>query len=219
MQTSKIKNGIIVLLLACICILTTCEFLKPSAQEITPLQDTLFLNQWRGEKKAKLEVIASYENKITRLQNEKDSLQNVVSESKKSISAYRFKAKHFEGQLRETIAKVVQKDTLNSDSISPILDSLIVVHDQSDTACDTTIQVLETIVANCDSSMLFQRQVVGNLRDLNTEQEIRNKYLTNQLNIAFKNQRKKNRQNKVLAGGILILTGITTSLLLTQTLR
>jgi hypothetical protein len=219
MQASKVKNGIIALLLACIGILTTCEYLKPSTQEITPLQDTLFLSQWRREKKAKLEMIAGYESKITKLQHERDSLQNLVGESKKTTSAYRFKAKQFERQLKEAIVNVVQKDSLGTDSISPILDSLIVVHDQSDNACDTTIQLLETIVANCDSSILFQRQIEGNLRYLNTEAELRNKYLTDQLNIAFKSQRKKSRQNKILAGGILLLSGITTSMLLTQTLK
>lgn len=219
MQTSKIKNGIIVILLACIGFLATCEFAKPPVNEVIPLQDTIFLSQWRREKQEKIERIAEYEKELTRLQRDNDSMQILVSESKQSISAYRFKAKHFQKQLKQAISNVLPMDSLQSDTISPILDSLIVSQEQSDTACDQTINVLETIVANRDSSILFQKGIENSLRDLNKEQELQNQVLTQKLNLAFKNQRKINRQNKILAGGIFILSGITTSLFLIQSLK
>ena len=220
METSKIKNGIIVLLFICIGIFATCEFTKQLQQTADPTsQDTLFLSQWRREKQEKLDLIATYEKELTRLQHDNDSMQVLVTQTKTITSAYRFKAKHFEQQLREAIASVVPKDSLTVDSISPILDSLIIAHNQSDTACDVTINVLEMMVASRDSSILFHKQIENNLRDIQKEQELRNKYLTDQLNTAFKSQKKKSRQNKLLAGGLLILSGITTSLLLTQSLK
>lgn len=219
MQTSKIKNGIIVALIACVCFLATCEFSKAPESEATISQDTLFLSQWRREKQEKLNLIASYEEEITRLQHDNDSMQVLVTETKTSMSAHRFKARQLQQQLKEAITLTVSKDSLTADTLTPILDSLIIAHDQSDTACDTTIHILETMVANRDSSIVFHKQIEGNLRDLNKEQELRNQILTDQLNLAFKIQKKKSRQNKILAGGILILSGITTSLLLTQSLK
>jgi hypothetical protein len=219
MQNLKIKNGIIIALLGCIILLTTCEFSKPNTGEDIPFQDTLFLNQWRREKQAKLDLIVSYENKVSQLQHDVDSLKQVASEGKKSISAYRFKAKHFQQQLKQSIELVIVKDSLTQDSILPIFDSLMVSQDQSNSACDTTINALESIVAKRDSSLEFQKQISVNLRDINKEQELRNLQLTSQLNLSFKNQRKKSRQNKILAGGLLILSGITTSLLITQSLK
>src|SRR5688572_4452761 len=107
MQTSKIKTGIIAALLICIAFLTTCEFSKPPASESTPLQDTIFLSQWRREKQEKLDIIASYEKELTRLQHDNDSMQVLVTETKTTIATYRFKAKHFQQQLREAIAKAL----------------------------------------------------------------------------------------------------------------
>lgn len=219
MQNSKIKNGIIILLLVCVGILSTCEFSRPLANFTTDLQDTIFLSQWRREKKQKLELIASYEKTITRLENEKDSLKSLVVESKKTTSAYRFKAKQFQQQLKNAIVQAIPIDSLKPDTVTQILDSLIITQAQGDLACDSTINTLETILANRDSSMFFQKQIETNLRDLNKEQELRNQILTEQLNLNYKNQRKKTRQNKILAGGILILSGITTSLLFTQALK
>jgi hypothetical protein len=100
-----------------------------------------------------------------------------------------------------------------------LLDSLINSQTRSDTACDQTIAALENSLANSDSSLLFQKQIEYNLRDLGKEQELRNEYLNEQLKIAFKAQKKKTRQNKLLKAGILILTGITTSLFITQSLK
>lgn len=216
MKTETIKTGIIAVLFLCAAFLATCEFSRPPVVETTPLQDTIFLSQWRREKKEKLDLIASYESKLSRLQHKRDSLQTLVSVSKTSISGYRLQAKQFENRLKVAIAVVATKDITVNDSIGPILDSVLIAHVQSDAACDTTIHLLETLVANRDSSLIFQKQIETNLRDLNKEQELRTQTLTEQLNLAFKVQRKKSRQNKVLAGGILILSGITTSLLLTN---
>lgn len=220
MKTESIKTGIIILLLACVGLLSTCEFSKSPLPETTPLQDTIFLSQWRREKQEKLDMIASYEKELWRLQHDNDSMQVLVTQTKLNISAYRFKAKHFEKQLKTAITSMVAKDTsLAEDTISPILDSLILVRDSSDFACDSTINLLENLVANRDSSILFHKQIEKDLRDLNKEQELRNEFLTQQLNLAFKNQRKKARQNKILAGGLLILSGITTSILITNSLK
>ncbi len=220
MKTEKIKTAIIILLLACTALLATCEFSKEPVLENSTLQDTIFLSQWRREKQEKLDIIASYEKELGRLQHDNDSMQVLVTQTKLTVSAYRFKANHFETQLKTAITNLVSKDTtLSTDTISPILDSLILTRDSSDAACDSTINLLENMVANRDSSVLFHRGVEENLRDLGKEQELRNQILTEQLNLAYKNQRKKARQNKILAGGLLILSGITTSILFTNSLK
>ena len=220
METSKIKTVIIALLFICIGIFATCEFTKQVQSAANPeTPDTLFLSQWRREKQAKLDIVSYYEKELTRLQRDNDSMQVLVTESKKAVSAYRFKAKHFQQELKQAIALVIPKDSLGKDTLSPILDSLIVYQQQSDTACDETITVLETMVANRDSSLLFHKQIEYNLREVQKDQELRTNYLTEQLNTAFKSQKKKSRQNKLLTGGILILSGFTSSILITQRLK
>lgn len=219
MEGIKVKNGIIAALLICIALLGTCEFIQSPQPEQAPLQDTLFLSQWRREKKEKLEAIVKYENKLSDLQNLNDSLRTIVTEKKKSLSAYRLKTKYLQEELKQAITSLDTSYFKAGDSLSPLLDSLIVEQQFSDTACDQTIHALENVVANRDSSLVFHKLVENNFRELQKQQELANQYLTNQLNTAFKNQRKKSRQNKLLAGGLLILSGITTSLLLTQSLK
>ncbi len=226
MKTENIKTGIIILLVALTGLLVTCDFSKPVPSEPTTLQDTIFLTQWRREKQEKLDMIASYEKELWRLQHDNDSMQVLVTQTKLSVSAYRSKAKQFEGQLKTAITSLVKNVTIASkdsllpaDTISPILDSLVIARDNSDQACDSTIVLLESMVANRDSSLVLHKQAEDNLRELNKDEELRNQFLTQQLNRAYKTQRKKARQHKVLAGSLLILSGITTSLLFTNALK
>ncbi len=219
MEGFKIKNEIIAVVLICIAVLGTCEFIQSPKSEQVPLQDTLFLSQWRREKKEKLEAIVKYEKKLSELRNANDSLRTIVTEKKKSLSAYRLKTKYLQEELKQAITNLDTSYFKAGDSLSPLLDSLTNLQNLSDTACDQTIHALENVVANRDSSLIFHKLVENNFRELQKEQELANQYLTNQLNTAFKNQRKKSRQNKLLSGGLLILSGITTSLLLTQSLK
>lgn len=220
METSKIKTAIIVVLFICLGIFATCEFTKQVQLTSEPiLQDTIFLSQWRKEKQEKLDLITYYEKELTRLQKDNDSMQVLVSESKKAVSAYRFKANYFGKELKEAIGRTTPKDSLGKDTLSPILDSLLVSQNQSDSACDATIQILENSLANRDSSLLFHKQVEFNLKEIQKDQELKSDYLTEQLNNALKSHQKKSRQNKLLKGGILILSGITTSLIITQRLK
>lgn len=214
METSKIKNWIIICLITCVAFLATCEFSKNDSASNPITQDTLFLSQYRQEKKQKIELIASYEKRVDRLQLQKDSLQKLVKESSRSISVYRVKAKVYQNQFKAALEQLASIDSLQPDTLSPILDSMIVNQAYSDTACDDTIDLLQITVANRDSALFLQKQIDVNLRDLNKEAELRNQFLTDQLNTAYKVQKKKTRQNKLLAGGLLILSGITTSLLL-----
>jgi len=219
MENSKIKNWIIITLAICLALLSTCEFCKTKTSENPTTADTLFHSQWRHEKSAKLEIIKVYSKQVKYLQIQADSLHKIVNANKLNLFTYRLKTKSLQEQLRNDIKKMVRLDSLSVDSITPVLDSLITYQVQSDSTCDVTINELENIVANRDSTILFQRSIENNLRDLEKEEELRNQYLTEQLTIAYKAQRKKSKQNKLLAGGLLILSGITTSILITHSLK
>jgi hypothetical protein len=219
MKTKTIKNLIFCLLLVCATAFTTCQFTESPKLPSTTEQDTIFLSQWRREKQEKLERIAFYEKEIYRLQHDNDSMQVLVTETKTALSAYRFKAKHFQEQLKEAIHTVVKKDTSTIDTISPILDSLIISQHQSDASCDTTISILEKIVAKKDSTISDYARIEVNLRDINRQEELRTQQLTDQLNLANKVIKKKTRKNKILAAGFCILSGVASTLLITHSLQ
>lgn len=222
MKISMNRSGFIALVMICVGVFATCEFTKQVESMSQSINvDTLFLSQWRREKQEKLNLIIQYQNELTKLQISNDSLRKVVIEKKQSLVAYRFKEKFLQEQLKH---KVRGADTnliskVDGNNLPVLIDSLVFVSLQNDTACDEILKILENQIANRENSITIQKQVEDNLRDVQKEQDLRNQYLTDQLNTAYKNQRKKSRQNKLLSGGILILSGITTSILLTQTLK
>lgn len=218
MKTNNILYLLILLALAGSNIVTFCENQKLSAQlqsQENPEQpDTLFLSQWRKEKTEKLKLVDNYNYQIQQLAQSKDSLNFSLAINKDLLSAYRLKTK----DLRAQVQSSVQKDSLQTvyHIIRPVIDSLLKFQALSDSVCDVSITNLESGIVNRDSTIRLYAGIEVNLKDIQKQQEQNIQLLTEQLNTAYKNQKKKTRQNKILSGGLLILSGITTALLLTQ---
>lgn len=210
------KSAFALLILSCVFILTTCQFkgCDKESKLVSETPDTLFLNQWRKEKKEKADMILSYESRIAFMRSSSDSLREEVAQKKQSIVGLRFKVNYFEERLRNTISA---SDT--SFQTVSLLDSLSISQNQSDSACDETIHSLEKLVCNRDSVIAFHQVIESNLKDLQQRDKVDTEYLTERLNDALKMNRRKTIQNKVLAGGLLLLSGISTSLLVTQQLK
>lgn len=212
MKAVKSKFGIIIALLLCVTVIGTCTFLD-HAPEKSPRSnlDIAFIRQWKQEKE---KLQKQYESKIVKLQSTNDSLQKTAAEKKKALAVYRLKAQSLQEQLK---AAIVKADT--SETIFPIAQNYFDAQAQSDSTCIETIECLTEILANRDSSILLYKKSETNLRDLQKEQQLREQLLTEQLNTAYKVQRRKTIQNKFLAGGLVFITGFTTTLLISQSLK
>ncbi|MGZ4063841.1 MAG: hypothetical protein ACXVP0_12785 [Bacteroidia bacterium] len=198
--------------------LVTCETIKSKPDTPEPLQDTIFLSQWRREKQEKLNLIASYESRLATLQKAHDSLQHQVNERKEQLKSDQYKTTRLENKLE---AKITRADSgfVKADSLRPLIDSLTAACELDNATCNETIAALEQEVANRDSSAAVQSAIENNLRDIQRRQEVENRALTQQLDAACKEQRRTARQKKLLAGGLLILSGITSSFILTKSLK
>lgn len=202
-------------LFALIVSIGTCTFTNHAKPpELHPESDSI-ASIWKNEK---VQLQVQYHRQIAKLQSGKDSLQGVVTEKKKILSAYRSQTALLEDQLKSFIANADSGYVL-SDSIKPLSDKYFAAQAESDSTCDSTISTLEQIVANRDSSILLFQKSETNVRDLQREQELRNQLLTEELNTAYKSQKKKIIQNKFLAGGLIFISGFTTTLLIKQTLK
>ena len=216
MEKSEVKSSLIVVLALVVILLGTCEVNhRLNTNRNVPQTDTLAHSLYRAEKQHEIEL---YRNKISQLQQQKDSLHLLVAVKKNAFFSVRPKIKHYQSQLQEQLSKP-DSVCLDRDTIKSLADSLIVYQQQADTACVETIHSLEQVVANRDSSISIQKFVETNLKDIQRQQDLKAQYLTEQLNTALKAQRKKARQNKLLSGGILLLSGITTAVLLPQYLK
>ena len=193
----------------------TCTFTNHAKPpELHPESDSI-ASLWIKEKQ---QLQVQYHKQIEKLQSGKDSLRKIAIEKKKALLQHRNQAALLEDQLKSFITNADSGYVL-SDSIKPLSDKYFAAQAESDSACDSTISTLEQIVANRDSSILLFQKSETNMRDLQREQELRNQILTEELNTAYKSQKKKIIQNKFLAGGLIFISGLTTTLLINQSLK
>lgn len=211
MNRSEFKSALIVGLAFLALLLGTCQFRsrlngeRPVEEAHQAISESLYL-------KEKEQQIAVYEKRLNELQGQRDSLWQVAVSKKRAHAGLRPGVHYYQQQLRKEIASV---DSLcyPSDSLRSAADSLIVFQNRADSACLESIEAFEQLVGNRDSSLTVLSLTNRNLRDIQKEQELKEQYLTEQLQTALKAQRKKARQNKVLAGSLLLLSGITTAVL------
>jgi len=202
-------------LFACIVSIGTCTLSQRSKKPDKHPESDSIASIWKNEK---VQLQVQYHKQIEKLQSGKDSLQRIVIEKKKSLSQYRNQTALLESQLKSFIANA-DSSYVSCDSLKPLADEYFASQAENDSTCDSTISTLEQIVANRDSSILLFQKSEANMRDLQREQELRNQLLTDELNTAYKSQKKKIIQNKFLAGGLIFLSGFTTTLLIKQTLK
>lgn len=214
MKTETLKSILLIAFILIAGILATCEYNRPPKPTDSNLQDTLFLSQWRREKAEKLKLVDTYNFQIQQLAQSKDSLNFSLAIHKGLLNTYRLKTKDLRAQVQNNILNDTSQTVYKI--IRPVIDSLLNYQQLSDSACDLNITNLESSVANRDSTIRLYIGIESNLKDIQKQQELNNQLLTEQLNTAFKIQKKKTRQNKILAGSLLILSGITSALLITQ---
>lgn len=215
MQSEKSKLLLIIALLSIVMILGTCSVIqRPRGNDHSQTADTI-VSLWKKEKE---QLQKNYEAKISRLETDKDSLQGIVKDKKKALAKYQAKTSYLEIKLRQAILKV-DSSGLYQDSLMPSANEYFTAEAQGDTICNETISMLESIVGNRDSTIVLFKAKEENIRQLQQEQELRNRLLTEQLNTAYKQQKKKILQNKLLAGGLIFISGFTTTLIVRQTLK
>ena len=79
---------------------------------------------------------------------------------------------------------------------------------------EKNITQLNNLLAVKDSQIVVCAASYSQLKNITDENLQREQKLTEDLNTAYKQQRKNRIQNKFLAAGFLILSGITTTLLI-----
>lgn len=214
MKKETIKSGLIILLLCAVAYLGTTKPSKTTLGEEPVLQDTIFLNQWRREKAEKAQLVLQYQNTIQQLEARYKSLSAVAASNLVALNSSRQKAKFLLDEISEVIKNKV--DTSLVAALPVLVDSLQSARLLETQYCDSTIQNLQYSIANRDSALLQFKHIEFNYRQLQSEQEFENHALSNQLNVALKEQKRISRHKRLLSIGLTFLTGVTTSLIIHQ---
>lgn len=182
----------------CLFSIYKCERERPPKQVNTDYAEHL---------KERAELLQeNYVRQAEVLQQRNDSLQTLVENQKGNLKVYRFRAKELETQLKSYVAdsgSVSENDTL----FKPLLDEYIAINGLKDSTCDSTINKLEEIICNKDEELSLSRQVNESLRDLTAEQAAQMQQLTDALETAYKQQRKKVVRNRILSTGLMLVSG------------
>lgn len=134
----------------------------------------------------------------------KESRVTLVAERKK-VKASQLQLLNDTSNCRDSVLQ--QNLSLQIDSLNAATDSLICNY-------ESKIHIAESSIAVRDSQLIVCNTAYRDVQGLVQEQAARERQLTDDLNTVLKQQRKKRIQNKVLAIGMLFISGITTSMII-----
>lgn len=163
------------------------------------------------------ELQKHYKNQIHSLEKSTDSLKNYFVKSQKTLTKLRTATKLSEQKL----VKQLDSDTSQfvNDSIKPALTNYIALQLEKDSICKESINTLQLVSTKQDSIISLKNKELLNLYDLTKFYQQREQILTEELNTAYKSQRKVLLKAKLFKGMAILLTGVSSALIINQTLK
>lgn len=162
-------------------------------------------------------IDTDYKAAFESLKTHSDSLQKELSATQSKLKVTKFKLNQSQVALVALAEK--KSDTLSFEQLLNDCDSLkqqtlayVAWVDSTQSIYESNISQLENMVAIKDSQVVICRASYLQIKGLLDENLERERKLSDDLNTAYKSQRRKVLQNKLLAGGMLILSGIATTL-------
>lgn len=107
---------------------------------------------------------------------------------------------------------VSKQDTCFIDSLSIAIRHETVLSDTLSEAYELKLKLYTAMVAVRDSELVFLNKSYADMHDVAKEQALKEQQLTTDLNTTLKSLRRKRIQNRLLAGGMLFISGVTTTL-------
>jgi actin-related protein len=162
-------------------------------------------------------IDADYKNAFESLKSQSDSLQKELSVTQSKLKATKLKLNQSQTALVALAEK--QSDTLSFETLLNDCDSLkqqtlayVAWVDSTQSIYESNILQLHEMVATKDSQVVICKNAYSQIQGLLNDNLERERKLSEDLNTAYKSQRRKVLQNKLLAGGMLVLSGIVTTL-------
>ena len=130
-----------------------------------------------------------------------------LSKQNKDLSFRLYNARVLLKQQQTKVTSDIPCDTLKQEVV--VLNGLT---NNTDSLCIENINSLNQSIAIRDTQLIFCNRNYQSLFDLQKENRIREQQLTDELKIAYKQNKRKRFESKMLSAGLMIMTGITTTL-------
>jgi hypothetical protein len=144
-----------------------------------------------------------YQQQIKQYELKTDSL----SKQNKDLSFRLNTARKLLKQQQTKVVSIIPCDTLKQEIL--VLNGLT---NNADSLCTESINSLNQSIAIRDTQLTFCNRNYQSLFDLQKENRIREQQLTDELKVAYKQNKRKRFESKMLSAGLMIMTGITTTL-------
>ena len=209
----KRTNIIILSLIAAVFLCTAVLFDKcSSANKLKADKEQIT----KTEKQVQV-VDKTYQNENALIKAHSDSLQKELSQTKKKLQIVKARLHQAEVKIvmlakKDTTGRSMAMQLNDCDSLKDEAVLFTSLVDSTRILYENNICQLEDLVATKDSQIVICASSYTQLKNLLAENLQRERNLTAYLERAYKQQRRKIFQSKLLAGGFLILSGFTTTL-------
>jgi hypothetical protein len=160
----------------------------------------------------------SKDSAFEKLKRHNDFLQGqlaIVSVKLKQNKSSLYSERKKLSQIQEAIsADTICNNKILTDSLNQSISSIHSVTDSLVSDYEYKILIGETKCAVRDSEIVICNKAYSGLKDLVKEQAMREQQLTESLNEALKQQRRKRLQSRFLTAGMLFVTGLATSFII-----
>ncbi|MBA2611305.1 MAG: hypothetical protein H0U95_04985 [Bacteroidetes bacterium] len=192
----------------------TCAF-NSNAKQNKPPTDSTYLEHLKTKQ---IDFEAQYKKEVFVLKKSNDSLLALVKTDKKTYQSLQTKSKQIEVSIKQQFSL---NDTAGSlkDSLQTLTEHYIALQNEKDSICHETISTLEIVASKKDSIVFIQETNLTNLKEIQRQNELRERQLTEELNTAYKQQRKSVFKSKFFVGAFLVVSGIATALMINQNLK
>ncbi len=164
----------------------------------------------------------NYRKEKALLESHADSLQKQLDQTSKKLSITKRKLEQSQSKLLALAHDTSSPDSEGQNNCDSLRDEVFrytALVDSSQSQYECKITDLQEMVATKESETYICNLAYDSLRSISEQNLERERKLTKDLQTAFKVQRRKTIQNKLLAGGLLMLSGITTTLYINTTLK
>ena len=193
----EIISAFIIGIAVCFIAIKSCSD-KPQQVNITEIKKNMqFENNQIDDSHKK------YQQQIKQYKFKTDSL----SKQNKDLSFRLTNARILLKQQQTKVVSIIPCDTLKQEVL--VLNGLI---NNADSMCIESINNLNQSIAIRDTQLTFCNRNYQSLFDLQRENRIREQLLTDELKVAYKQNKRKRFESKALSCGLMIMAGITTTL-------
>jgi uncharacterized protein YxeA len=172
----------------------------------------------QSESQVKL-IDENYEQAMLLFKKRNDSLQRELKQTQLKLQAAKVRLDqsqisvlHFAN--KDTAHESIVQQLSDCDSLKTQVIAFAGIIDSTRDIYECNIMQLQNKVAIRDSELVLCQSSYTEMKNLMDENLERERQLTEDLQTAYKQQRRKAIQSKLLAGGFLLLSGITTTLYL-----